>query len=392
MFKYDSIVFLSMEKILINGKEIILVGTAHISSESIKEVQEVIESQQPNLVGIELDASRYEQLLQGTKWQETNLSEIINSGKTYLFLLNLLLSNIQRSFGESVGVKPGAEMLEAVNIAQQNKIPILLLDRDVRITFKRALTLMKFSEKLRLLLSIFTGMFAEKKQITKQTIEKLKQKDMMTELMQELSKTAPTIKKVLVDERDMFIANSINTSNAKKIVAVVGAGHVEGIQKYLGTQIDTKEITTIPKKIDYFKIISWGLPVILVALFVAAFFTKGFQASLELIIVWFLVHGILSGLGVLLARGHWLSALTAFIASPFTALHPAIAAGWFAGYVEARVRQPKVKDFEALNKLNSFGDFSRNQVTRILLVTAFANIGSSIATFIFLPYIFAFFA
>ena len=355
-------------------------------------MEQAIVSEHPEIVGIELDESRFEQLTQGHKWSETNLSEIISSGKTYLFLLNLMLASIQRRFGESLGVRPGSEMLEAINIAKQNNIPTLLLDRDVSITFKRVIALMSFWEKIKIFFSIIAGMFSEKKQITAEAVEKLKQKDAMSQLMNELGKTSPTIKKVLVDERDMFIAQKINDCSAKKILAVVGAGHLEGIKQFLGKETDISEITLIPRKTNYWKIINYLIPILLVALFVFAFFAKGIQASIELFIVWFLVHGILSALGVLLARGHWLSALTAFIASPFTALHPAIAAGWFAGYVEAKVREPKVKDFESLNRLSSFRQFYQNQVTKILLVTAFANIGSSIATIIFLPYILAFFA
>ncbi len=376
-----------MEKIFLNGKKIILIGTAHISEQSINAVREAIEKEKPNVIGVELCKSRFAQLKMGRRWSETNISEIIKTKKTYLFLVNLLLSNIQRRFGQKLGIKPGAEMLEAYNIAKEKNIPIVLLDRDVQITLRRAFSLMSFFEKIKIFFSIISGFFREEEELTPELVERLKQKDMMTELMNELSKTAPTIKKVLVDERDMYISQKISSAKGKKILAVVGAGHIEGIKNYLNKKISLEPLLEIPRKRSFWKFIPYIVPVIFVAILGYAFYSKGILLSLELFALWFLINGILSAAGVVLARGHIFSVLAAFFAAPFTSLHPAIAAGWFAGMVEAKYSKPKIKDFEALNKLNSFADFSKNKVTRILLVTAYANIGSTIGTIIAIPYI-----
>jgi len=258
----------------------------------------------------------------------------------------------------------------------------------VQITLKRAFSFIGWGEKLKLLFSIVTSFFSEKPEITKELVEKLKEKDMMTELMNELSKTAPTLKKVLVDERDLFIANSILASPFKKIVAVVGAGHVEGVKKYLDKKRDVSKLLFVPKKKSYLKLIfKWIIPLLFVLIMGYAFFIKGFTLSIQIFLWWFLITGSLSALGALIARAHPLSILAAFLAAPFTTLHPALAAGWFAGYVELRVKNPKVEDFEKLNQLNSMGDFYRNQVTKILLITAFANVGATIGVVIAIPYV-----
>ncbi|MFH1390988.1 MAG: TraB/GumN family protein [Candidatus Diapherotrites archaeon] len=377
-----------LERVKLPDKEIILLGTAHISQDSVNDVREAIEKEKPDVVGVELDLQRFRQLKQGNKWQNTNIGKIIGSGQTYLFLLTLLLSNIQRSLGQKIGMKPGMEMIEAIKIAEEKKLPIVLLDREVNITLKRAMQKMTFVEKLKLFFSIVSGFFGEDDiKITRKSIEKLKQKDVMTQLMQQLSKEMPSIKEVLVDERDAFIANSITKSPGKKILAVVGAGHLAGIKKLLGKPVNIAEISKVKKGKSYVKMLAFIIPLLFVASIVYLFFTKGADVSLTAVLYWFLANGILSSLGVLIARGHPFSVLTAFIAAPLTSLHPFLAAGWVAGFVEAKIKNPKVKDFENLKNLNSVGDFTKNQVTRILLVVALANLGSTLGTIVAFPLI-----
>ncbi len=378
-----------MERVWAGEREILLVGTAHISEESVKEVELVLESEKPDVVGVELDVSRFHQLKYGRRWSETNVGEIIRSGKTYLFLLNLLLAGMQRKIGASVGVKPGAEMLAAIRLAEKHSIPAVLLDRDVQVTMRRAFRLMGLGEKIRTGLEIISGFFGEKEPVTKELIEEMKGKDLMGKLMEELSEKAPTIKKVLVDERDEFIAQQILRSPGKKILAVVGAGHVEGIKRHLAERKNISCLLSVPKKRSTLKYVKYLVPGAFAAVIAYAFFVKGFALGIQVFALWFLINGSLSALGAAIARAHPFSVLAAFLAAPFTSLHPAIAAGWFAGMVEAKFSQPKVKDFEALGELNSFRDFGKNKVTKILLVTAYANVGSVIGTVIALPYIVA---
>lgn len=376
------------ETVRVGGKTIVLVGTAHVSKKSVELVKETIQREKPDAVGVELCKQRLEQLRHEKKWKETDVLKIIKTGRVYLFLINLLLSNMQRKFGKAVGIKPGSEMLAAVQAAEKKHIPVVLLDRDIKVTMKRAFALMGILEKLKFFTSLFFGFFSkESERITSREIEELKKKDMMTKLMEELSKEVPNMKKVLVDERDEFIAQQILGSKAKKIVAVVGIGHIEGIKRHLDEKRNTRHLLEIPKKRSIFKVLSYLLPLLIIAIFAYGFYAKGIAAVLGLLGFWFLINGSLAALGVLIARGRLLSAAVAFLAAPFTALHPALAVGWFAGLAEAKLNTPKVKDFEELSRLNSYRDFERNRVTRILLVTAYANIGSTIGTIIAIPYI-----
>ena len=379
---------MELGRIKFGEKEIILLGTAHISGKSVEEVREAIEQEKPDVVGVELDYSRLVQLKQGNRWQETNIGKIISSGQTFLFLFTLMLTNFQRSLGQRLGIKPGMEMIEAVRIAEERKIPVMLLDRDVNITLKRAMHKMTFTEKLRILYWIVMSFFSDKKtEITGESVEKLKEKDVLNALMQELAREMPSIKSVLVDERDAYIAHAISKSPGKKMLAVVGAGHMEGIMRRMGggEEVDVKKISEVPKGNNYMKIISYGIPIIFLGIVAAIFLTKGTTVTLTAIGYWIITTGVLAALGTILARGHPFSVLAAFLAAPVTTLHPLLAAGWVAGYVEAKVRNPKVKDFENLGNLNSLDDFTKNQVTRILLVVALANLGATIGVIIGVP-------
>jgi pheromone shutdown-related protein TraB len=192
---------------------------------------------------------------------------------------------------------------------------------------------------------------------------------------------------VLVDERDQYIAKKISELKGKKILAVVGAGHVEGIAQNIGKEVDMKELTSIPEKKSALKMIGMLIPLLFFILIAYGIWTKGIGVGMNTILLWIAVTGTLSALGTLLARGHPIAIMTAFLAAPITTLHPLLAAGWFAGLAQAKVSMPQVKDFEGLNNLNSYGDFEKNKVTQILMVVLYANIGASIGTIIGLPWI-----
>jgi len=368
-------------------KEIILVGTAHISKESIELVEKTIEEEAPDVIGVELDKDRLYQLMSGKKWQETNLVEIIQTGKTYLFLLNVLLSNMQRQLGAHVGVQPGAEMLAALKKAQDKKLPVQLLDRDVRVTLKRAFNAMGFIEKAKLGASIVGGFFGVGEKVTVEKIEELKKEDLINSLMKELGKQFPSIKKVLVDERDTYIAEMVKHSPGKKIVAVVGAGHLEGIIDYLKKEkkTDIQQLNNTPHKTNYLKWVGAFLPAIFLVLILWGFWVKGFDTTLNMLVYWVLITGGLSALGALLARAHPFSIIAAFISAPITTLHPALAAGWVSGLVEARFNPPKVLDFEQLPEVGTLSGFYNNKVTHILIVAALTNLGATIGIIIAFP-------
>ncbi|KYC44645.1 MAG: TraB family protein [Candidatus Methanofastidiosum methylothiophilum] len=382
---------MAKETLKIGEKEVVLVGTVHISKESVDEVRAVIRKQKPDAVGVELCENRFEALKNVKKWEDTNILDIIKQGKIFLFLINLLLSNYQKRLGDKFGVKPGSEFVEAIKVAEEEKIKIVLIDRDIQTTLKRAWNKMKLKEKLKLMFGVFLGFFEEEEE--EDIIEKLQDKDIVNELLNELSKEIPSVKETLIDERDRYIALKILQSDAKKFVAVIGRGHMEGVKRALNElnkksiKKDLKELEVIPQKKSNLRYIGYLIPIIFFGIVIYGFFTKGLEFTLKVFLIWIIVNGTLSAIGAALAFAHPVSILVAFIAAPITSLNPTIAAGWFAGLAEIKFRKPKIKDFEGLNNINGLTDLWKNGVTRIILVVAFSNIGSTIGTIYAIPYI-----
>ena len=368
---------------------IILVGTAHISPKSVEEVREAIIEFKPDIVAVELCERRYKGLTEKDKWENTEVTELLKSNNAYYFLAQLFLSALQRELGKEYGVQPGAEMLAAIEEAEKQGIPVTLVDRDIAITLKRAWKKMGFREKTR-----FTWEFLKTllglEEVEEIDLDKLMDQDIISAMMEELKEIAPSATEVLIDERDTYIAKKILDASRKgRVLAVVGAGHIKGIREHLEKpDIDLKELEEIPKKkISWIKTIGYIIPVLFAFLIGYALFTKGATLAGTMFLYWFLINGVCSAAGAAIAGGHPLSILTAFFAAPITSLNPAIAAGWVAGYVEAKIRTPVVKDFQELRTLESFKDFWHNRVVRLLLVVALANVGSMIGTIIALPYI-----
>jgi pheromone shutdown-related protein TraB len=372
---------------------IVLVGTAHISKDSVEEVKQVIEEYKPNIVAVELCKSRYEAITKKDKWENTPISKLLKSSNAYLLLAQTFLSSIQRKLGKEYGVEPGSEMIAAMDEAKKRGIDVALVDRDITVTLRRAWRRMGFREKFRLAWEFLKALIGyDEEELEELDLEKLMDQDVISAMMEEFGEIAPSITEVLINERDKYIAKKIlEESKRGKVVGVVGAGHLKGIQKYLEKKkidVDLKELEYVPKKkVSIFKIIGYSIPIIFVILIIYIYITFGLDRTLDALKWWILINGGLSAVGTLLARGHILSIITAFFAAPITSLSPAIAAGWVAGYVEYKVRKPVVKDFKDLGKLESLRDFWRNKVIRLLFVVAFANLGSMIGTFVAIWYI-----
>ena len=380
-------------KVKINDN-IILVGTAHISKDSVKEVKEVIEEYKPDIVAVELCKRRHEAITKKNKWENTPVTQLLKSNNSYLMLAQTFLSSIQRKLGKEYGVEPGSEMIAAMKEAKKHGLEVALIDRDISITLKRAWRKMGIREKFRLsweFLKAIVG-FGEE-EIEELDLKKLMDQDVISTLMEEFGEIAPSATSVLIHERDEYISQKIleHSKKGKKVVAVVGAGHIKGIKKHLEKKkldVNLKELEYVPKKrFSVLKAIGYMIPVLFAALIIYAFYFKGIDLALEMFIYWFLINGICSAVGTAIARGHILSILTAFVAAPITSLNPAIAAGWVAGYVEAKLRTPVIKDFKDLSKIESLKEFWNNRVIRLLMVVALANVGSMIGTIVAFPYI-----
>ena len=371
---------LSME-----DKEIILVGTAHVSRESADLVERVIKEEKPDTVAVELCQSRYQAMTEANKWQETDLIKVIREKKAFLLLSNLMLASFQKKIGKKLGIKPGEEMLRAVNVAKEIEADIHLADRDVRTTLSRTWRLMGFWTKFKLMFQLITSM-GDVDEIEKEDIEKLKQQDVLETLLSELGKTLPELQRVLIDERDQYLAHKIRTAPGNKIVAVVGAGHVPGIKKYWSEPVDMEALEVIPPKGKWVGFIKWGIPALVIALIILGFYMAGANAGADMIKWWILANATLAGLGAACALAHPLTVLAAFVASPITSLNPMVAAGWVAGLVQVFLVKPKVKDFQSLPEdIVSVKGFWRNKITRILLIVVLTNLGSSLGAFVAIP-------
>jgi len=372
---------------------LIVVGTAHISQKSVDEVKEVIAEFKPDIVAVELCERRYEAITKKNQWENTPVNKLLKSGNAYLMLAQTFLSSIQRKLGKEYGVEPGSEMIAAIQEAKKNNLQVALVDRDISVTLKRAWRRMGIREKFRLTMQFLKAMIGyDEEEIEELDLEEIMDQDFISAMMDELKEIAPSVSDVLINERDRYISKKILDASKKgRVLAVVGAGHLQGIQKYLEKgdfEVDLEELEYMPKKrFSILKAVGYSIPFLFAALIIYIYLAGGWEQAGYALLWWVVINGTLSAIGVAIARGHIFSILTAFVAAPVTSLNPAIAAGWVAGYVEFKMRKPVVKDFKELSKLDSLKDFWNNRVIHLLMVVAFANIGSMIGTFVALPYI-----
>ena len=371
----------NVHEILIDEKQILLIGTAHISQSSVDEVNDVIEQEKPDTVCIELCASRHQAMMGKDQWKNMDIFKVVREGKSFLLFANLIMTAFQKRLGSQLGVKPGAEMLAAAQASERVNSELLLADRDVKITLQRTWRGMPFWGRMKVLSQLLASLFI-REEISKEEIEKLKESDALSEAMQMLADQSPDMKRILIDERDQFMAEKIRQAPGKRIVAVVGAGHVKGLTGELEREHNLAELETLPPPGKLGIWLKWGIPTLIVGLIGYGFFAVDTDVSIEMIQRWFLINGTLSAIGTAIAFGHPITVATAFVAAPFTSLNPAVAAGWGAGLVEAFLRKPQVRDFENLaDDITHLRGFWQNNITRILLVVMFANLGSAIGTF-----------
>jgi pheromone shutdown-related protein TraB len=367
------------------GKEVILIGTAHVSKESADLVDQVINEQRPDTVCIELCESRYQSIIQKKKWQDTELIKAIKEKKAFVLLSNLMLAYFQKKIGQRLGINPGEEIIRAIKAAEAVGARIYLADRDIRTTLSRTWRIMSLWEKVKLLVQLVTSV-GEFDSIKKDDVEKMKKEDVLEMVLSEIGKSFPKIKRILIDERDQYLAYRIRNAPGRNVVAVVGAGHVLGIRRYWEEAIDIDTLNQIPPKGIFISKLKWIIPIAIAVFIIIGFYIAGTSAGTHMIKWWILANGTLSGLGAALALGHPLTILTAIVASPLTSLNPMMAAGWFSGLVEAFLGKAKVRDFENLSEdISSIKGFWKNKITRVLLVVVFTNIGSSLGTFVAIP-------
>ena len=376
-----------IDKIYCNGKEILLIGTAHVSKQSAELVEKTILEQKPDTVCVELCQTRLASLKDADRWRNMDIVKIIREKKALLLFINLLLASFQKKMADKFGIKPGQEMINAIKSADECGALIVPADREIQITLSRVWLGMGFWEKLKLMFSFIFSIGASD-DISEEDIENMKQEDILQTLLSDVKKEHPVIGKSLINERDLFLTEKIRSAPGDKIVAVVGAAHAPGIKRYLANNetIDLDELNRVPKGNNVGKILKWAIPTAILLLFVTGFLMEGKNAGTDMIWIWIAANGIFAGIGATIALAHPLTILSSVIAAPLTSLNPMIAAGWVSGLVEAFVRKPKVKDLESIPEdIVSIKGFWRNNVTRILLVVIFTNLGSSIGTMTAVP-------
>ena len=361
-----------------------ILGTAHISSTSVAQVREQIETYQPDVVAVELCKSRYDSLVSGRRLDKEGLLKVIKEGKAPLVLLQSMLAAEQRKLGLDEGEQPGAELLAAVELAQERNLEVQLIDRDIQITLKRAWKKMKFREKMKILYSLLGE--DEESEEELQLDEILENRDILSDLMQELKEFSPGAGEVLIDERDSYLSQKIlSIDKEKKTLAVIGAGHLSGVETAIRSRYDSDlpvsdngigPLEELPKRSLFSKIFPWLIPVLFFGMLYYAISNGDNVDVIELFTIWTLTNAVFAAIGCIIARGHILAVITAALASPITSLNPLLAAGWFAGYVQLKVAEPTAEDLQNFLKLESYGSFWSNKAGKVLLVTALTNLGS----------------
>ena len=362
-----------------------LLGTAHVATSSVEAVIENIENWKPDIVAVELCESRHKALTSDRRLDKEGLLKVIKEGKAPMVLLQSLLSAEQRKLGLDEGQQPGAELLAAVNAANDAGLKVELVDRDIQTTLKRAWKNMRLKEKFGLLWALMSD---EEPDEEFSLNEMLENKDLLSSLMEELREVSSGAGTALIDERDEFIARKISEIRGEeRILAVLGAGHLEGVSKLLQEEMtDNKdrieELSQLPKGGNLIKTISYAIPLLLVGLLGWFAYNGDISSIKENGAYWFLGNFIGAAVMCMIAGGHPIAILVAAIASPITSLNPALAAGWFAGYAQMKVREPTGEDLAEFLKLDSAGLFWSNRAGRVLLVTALTNLGSMLGAYI----------
>ena len=389
--------------ISLEGKEFVLIGTAHVSRESIDEVSQIIREEKPDLICVELDEARYASLTQKDSWEKLNMVNVFKEGKGFLLMANLVLTGFQRRMGAELGVKPVEEMKTALDIAKELNIPHALCDRDVQVTLRRAWAGCGLWSKNKLLATLLASAFTTEK-LSAQEIEDLKRSSELEGMMNELVSYLPEVKETLINERDRYLAAKIwasaqdlapgkpDSPSPQKIIAVVGAGHMQGIKAHLekiaagGNNDDVSNLNLIPPKGLLSKALPFIIPLAIFAIIALGFMKGGAGMSLSMLLRYVLWNGSLAALGAILALGHPLAVLVSFLGAPITTMLPFLGVGLLSGLVQVAFRKPRVSDAQTIvDDVGSLRGFYRNRITRALLVFFLSSLGSSVGTFISVP-------
>jgi pheromone shutdown-related protein TraB len=369
-------------RIRTDGREYLLVGTAHISRESADAVERIIAAERPDCVCVELDARRYDALAQRRQFESLDLRAVIRNRQLAPLLLNLVLASYQRQLGGALGVLPGAELLAAVRAAEAHAIPVRLCDRDVRVTLRRAWAVLSLRRKAELIATVLHGLL-EPPQLSEDDLRALRQQDVLSRLMGELGAAFPALKAVLIDERDAYLAEQVRRAPGARVLAVVGAGHVAGMRTALagGRNADLAALESVPPTALTTRLAGWSIPVVIVLSLAVIGLRYGPAAAGDNVLFWILATGTPGLIGAILALAHPLTVLATFLSAPLTTLSPVIGVGYVAAFVEAYLRPPLVREIQTVtDDVRVPRMWWRNRVLRICLVFLLTTIGTALGT------------
>ena len=381
-----------IRRINVNDREIILVGTAHVSIESIAEVENTIRTEMPDCVCVELDEGRYAAMMEKNRWESLDIIKVLKEKKGFLLLANLVLASFQKRMGLNVGVKPGDEMKAAIDIARELNIPTEMVDRPIQVTLKRAWAQNGYTGKSKILASLLAAAFSKEK-LEAAAIEKLKQKSEMDAMLDEVALNMPEVKEVLIDERDVWLGTKIFQASGKKVLAVIGAGHLNGTEKRI-MALEKKEadanldkIAAIPPKSIVGKILNIAFPVLFAGLLLAPIFISGSKEQLtQNIVRWLIWNGGLAAVGTLLAFGNILTIVSAFIFAPIATLNPLIGIGMITAIVQATICKPQVRDMMNIaDDVATIKGWYTNRIAKVLLVFILSSVGALIGNIVTIP-------
>ncbi len=372
----------SVRQIALDDREVFLVGTAHVSPQSVRDTNETIEAVEPDTVCVELCEARYQNLENQESWRNLDIFQVLREGKAALLLSSFLMHSFQRRIAQRFGIEPGAEMRAAIAQARDRGARLELIDRDIQISLKRTWSSLGFWQRMKVMTQL-TGSVFVGDDLDEEDIEKLRDSGNLSDLMSALAEALPTVKGTLIDERDAYMAEKLRQSAGPRTVAVVGAGHLPGISGLADSSCNLKELEQVPDPPVWPRVVAWLAPILIVALFAYGLVWGDRERTVESVYIWVALNGGLAALGAAIALAHPVTILTAFAAAPLTSLNPLMAAGWVAGLIQALLRKPLVADMENLaDSLGSVRGFWSNRLTRILLVVVLCNLGSVLATFV----------
>ena len=376
-----------------NGDILHLVGTAHVSKDSVDEVKKIIESENPDRVCLELDDGRLKSKTKDSNWENMDIKKIFKEGKGFLLLANTALASFQRRMGQQTGSDPGAEIIGAANLAKEKNIPISLCDREIQITFRRAWGKSSLWNKCKLLATLISASFSNER-ISEKELEELKNEETLESMMKEVAKELPSVKEVLIDERDRYLASSIYKAEGHIKVAVIGAGHTQGIIKTLEKQekgelsTDTSALTELPKPSNVGKIAQFIVPTLIVILVIIAVLTSGWNQGLKAFLYWLIANASSTFIFTLIGGASFLTSLLSGLTSPFFVLNPVLGVGLFAGIWQATFKAPKVKDFENINTdALTLKGWYKNRILKCLVAFVMSSVGSIFGSLIGFPFL-----